>query len=273
MTPHELLRHVPKTNCGTCGFSTCLAYAVAVTRGGADASLCPYLKPEALPDLGLNVTGGGGLARVDNLGQERDLALVTHLQGKVRPLDFHAIAPLLGALWHPGRPDRLNFSYLGQEVELGKEGVLLAGAPLVDPRDQILLYNYIASGGGPAPVGEWLGLESLPNSISKVRTLDVYCESRLADHFRGRGEKLLHGCRQLGGRAGEAQGGAVVSWVVPVLPHVPQMLLFWDEEPEDGFEARVKVLFDRRVMTFLDLESLVFSAERMAERLCSLSTT
>jgi len=48
---------------------------------------------------------------------------------------------------------------------------------------------------------------------------------------------------------------------------VPQFLLFWEEEPEDGFAAKAKVLFDHHVLDFLDLESLVFSAERFAERL------
>ena len=48
-------------------------------------------------------------------------------------------------------------------------------ASLIDPRDQILLYNYVASGGGQAPQGMWVGMESLPNSIAKVRTLAAYC--------------------------------------------------------------------------------------------------
>ncbi len=39
---------------------------------------------------------------------------------------------------------------------------------------------------------------------------------------------------------------------------------------EDGFEARVKILFDQNVMDFLDLESLVFAAERMADCLLEL---
>jgi hypothetical protein len=54
---------------------------------------------------------------------------------------------------------------------------------------------------------------------------------------------------------------------------VPQYLLFWEEEPEDGFEPKVKVLFDHHVLDFLDLESLVFSAERFAERLVLLIKT
>jgi len=55
------------------------------------------------------------------------------------------------------------------------------------------------------------------------------------------------------------------AFLVPVLPRLPLFVLFWDEEQEEGFPAKVKVLFDQGVLDFLDIESLVFSAERMAE--------
>ena len=51
---------------------------------------------------------------------------------------------------------------------------------------------------------------------------------------------------------------------------MPQFLLFWDEEPEDGFAAKAKVLFDQHVLDFLDIESLIFTAERMAERIVDM---
>jgi len=164
----------------------------------------------------------------------------------------------------------LIFSYLGRPVELSRETVSLAGAELVDPRDQILLYNYVAFGGGRKPDGTWLGVESLPNSISKVRTLATYCELRLAQRFTGRAVRLAELCSRVGGAPGPEGQGVDVGMVITVLPHVPHYLLFWDEEPEDGFEARVKILFDHHVMDFLDLESLVFAAERMADRLAEL---
>jgi hypothetical protein len=48
------------------------------------------------------------------------------------------------------------------------------------------------------------------------------------------------------------------------LPRIPFFLVFWDAVPEEGFEARAKVLFDRSVTNYLDIESLVFLAERFA---------
>ena len=43
----QLFKHLPRTNCGECGFPTCLAFATQVVVEGADLSGCPYLSPEA----------------------------------------------------------------------------------------------------------------------------------------------------------------------------------------------------------------------------------
>ena len=270
MNPLEFVALTPKSNCGRCGHPTCLAFAVAVTKGGATATGCPFIDPDSLPpELGRGGEGQG-LQAVDRGQEERDMALVAHLKSKVRELDFSRLAARLGAEWTQDRPDELRFFYLGRPVLLDRTHLQVDGQELVDPRDQILLYNYVAFGGGDPPRGNWVGMESLPNSISKVRTLATYCEQRLSDRFCGRSEALADLCRQVGGAPGPADQNADVGMTVPVLPHVPVYLLFWDEEPEDGFEARVKVLFDQGVMDFLDLESLVFAAERLADRLAEL---
>jgi hypothetical protein len=183
------------------------------------------------------------------------------------PLHFPTLAEPLGAEWKANQPDTLVFSYLGQEVLFSKDTILLDSAEPEDPRDQILLYNYVASGGRRRPDGDWIGLESLPNSISKVKTLETYCENRLADLFTGKApDHILAHNRKMGGIP-EPDTTASLAIIIPVLPLVPQYLLFWDQEPEDGFGARVKLLFDRNVLDYLDLESLVFSAERLADRL------
>ena len=269
MTPHEFLKYTPATNCGECGYPACLAFAVAVTKGGVSPDLCPHLQGDLPADLA-PAKKDAGLDAVDRGQDERDMALVAHLKSKVRDLDFKALARRLGAGWSPAQPDVLEFPYLGRPAVLGRDHVALAGEELVDPRDQILLYNYVAFGGGRVPDGTWVGMESLPNSISKIRTLATYCELRLARRFSGRANALSELAVQVGGMPGPADQSGDVGVIISVMPHVPLYLLFWDEEPEDGFEAKVKVLFDHNVMDFLDLESLVFASERMADRLAEL---
>ena len=48
MNPLEILHRTPKTNCGECGYPTCLAFAAAVTRAGADINVCPYIDLQGL---------------------------------------------------------------------------------------------------------------------------------------------------------------------------------------------------------------------------------
>ncbi len=264
LNPLDFLKYTPRSNCGSCGHPTCLAFAVAVTRGGAEPGLCPFIDPAGLP-----AAGTGPAAPADGR-DERDTDLVARLKSKILHLDLRTIATRVGADWLPEQSGLLRFRYLGRQVQLGKAGLRLDGRETTDPRDRILLYSYMSCEGGRVPAGDWIGMESLPNSLSKVRTLETYCELRLAGRFGGRSQRLAELCRRLGAEPVPGGRTATVGVVVPVLPYVPHCLLFWDEEPEDGFEARVKILFDRHVMDFLDIESLVFSAERLADRLAEL---
>ncbi|ADH85420.1 DUF3786 domain-containing protein [Desulfurivibrio alkaliphilus] len=266
MNPLELFKKTPQTNCGQCGHPACLAFAAAVTKGGEDPAKCPFLD---LAALGLSRQEGPELAGVL---RQRELELAEYLKSQVAGLDFAALAEPLGCRLEQdgsGRPV-LVFNYLGQETRLNATGVWLEGVEPEDPRDRILLYSYVRSGGGPAPTNQWIGLESLPNTISKVRTLAVYGEQPLARLFHEYGhQRLLAAGLQLGGSS-PAESTADLSMIIPVLPQLPQCLHFWAEAPEEGFAASAKVLYDARVLDFLDLESLIFTTERLVDRLTLL---
>lgn len=264
MNPYEIVQRTPKSNCGQCGYPTCLAFSAAVAKSGEAFGKCPYLET-----TGLNVVPEQG-GPLEELSGQRDLALIEHLKDKISGLDFTRIAAPLGATLCGANNQTLSFPFLAQEVLLSRQGILLDGRTPDDPRDQILIYNYIHSQGGADPTLDWIGLETLPNSISKVRTLATYCENRLAELFAHlAAEAIISACNRLGGVA-HPTPSATLGCIIPVLPKIPQYLVYWEEEPEDGFPAKVKVLFDRQVLNFLDLESLIFSAERLADRLAFL---
>ncbi|MCX5863635.1 MAG: DUF3786 domain-containing protein [Deltaproteobacteria bacterium] len=265
MNPYEIVKRTPKTNCAQCGYPTCLAFSAAVAKSGEDFGKCPYLDTS-----GLDVAQKQGPAALEELSGQRDLTLIEHLKEKISALDFTRIAAPLGATLCGEDDQTLSFPFLAQEVLLSKQGILLNGCTPDDPRDQILIYNYIHSQGGADPALDWIGLETLPNSISKVITLATYCENRLAELFTHLPvETISSACNRLGGIA-RPTPSATLGCIIPVLPKIPQYLVYWQEEPEDGFPAKVKILFDRQVMNFLDLESLIFSAERLTERLAVL---
>ncbi len=268
MQPLEFIKFIPRTNCGECGYAACLAFAAAVTKGGERPEKCPYVD---LSEIGEEFAGTDrgkdGLEGVAKLLDEKDMALVAYLKKKTSNIDFSQAAEAIGCKWSGSEKDSLLFRLLGRDVELSHDGILIDGKEAEDPRDQILLYNYVHFGGGEEPEQDWIGMESLPNSISKVRTLRVYCEERIASHFTDKTDLLIEAAPGLGAvRQENPEQSCSAAFFVPALPRLPLFVLFWDEDKEDGFPPKVKVLFDRRVNDFLDIESLVFVCERMAER-------
>lgn len=263
MNPQDILKRVPKTNCGECGFPACLAFAANVAKSGADPHKCPYI------DLkGFDFSGESG-TDLTKLGRAHDLSLIDHLKEKIQDLDFPSLTTPLQATC---TDDCLHFKFLGKQVIVSKSALRINNREPVDPRDQILIYNYIHFGGGALPDPNWIGLESVPNSISKIRTLATYCEHKLADCFTGQTKEYInHLCRRVGATT-STDGSADIIALIPVLPQIPQQIHFWDEDQEDGFAAKVKVLYPKNVMDYLDIESLVFTSERMAEHIIDATT-
>ena len=267
MNPLEILKITPKTNCGECNFPTCLAFAAAVSKTGIPLSQCPHLDSESI-----DLNDQPNVDDLANLARQRDLQLIATLKQKIEPLSFAQVASKIGATCAKDKPETLRFRYLGQNVTLSKDVLLIDDEIPEDPRDQILLYNYVSTGGGEQPRGDWIGMESLPNSLSKTRTLKIYCEDRIADFFsRFDASHLGEIAAGFDGIIPDnQQTSASIAVIIPVLPLVPQLLLYWEAEPEDGFDAAAKILFDAGVLDFLDIESLVFSAERLTDHLFTL---
>jgi hypothetical protein len=260
LSPLQLVRRTPLSNCGACGLPTCLAFAAAVLKVGKSLTDCPFINL-----TGLDMTEVRQSA--DNLQlEQKDIEFIAFLKSELQPVDFSRLAPALGAVYQD-QPPALAFAYLGRETVINKDEITINGQPPHDHRDQILLYNYLRSGGGRAPDGEWLGLESLPNTISKVKTLSTYGEEPLARCLSAaKAGNFQRAIRDMGGQM-VTESGADLAARIAVLPMVPEYILFWAAEPEENFPARVKILFDHHVLDFLDLESLVFSAERLTDYL------
>jgi hypothetical protein len=267
ITVMEVLKNLPRTNCGDCGQATCLAFATQVIKEGEDLNKCPHLT-EAGADLwqAIRAQQQAGVGR-----RRESLAISLEvLQEKVAPLDFAALAPGLGATYgeEAGRP-YLSLIYFGHRLQVFKDELRYAPGAPADPWDAILLYNYIASQGKEPVAGRWIAYNSLPNSVSKAKTL-ARLERKLADHFTGRTARLQERAAQLGGEPVMVGGqDADVQAAFTPLPKAPLLLLFWDAEVEEGFAPQAHWLFDARVPHYLDLEAMLFLVEHLMERLMS----
>ena len=264
ITVMEVLKRLPRTNCGDCGQPTCLAFATRVIKEGEDLGLCPHLA--AGDEFGefLRAQQQAGVGR----RRESVAISLEVLQAKVAPLDFAALAAGLGADYgeEAGRP-YLALAYFGDCLQVFKDELRYPPGALADPWDAILLYNYIASQGSRQPTGDWIAYNSLPNSVSTAKTL-ARLERELAAHFSGQAFGLKERAAQLGAEL-VAVGGedADLQAVFQPLPRVPILLLFWDADPAEGFQAQCRLLFDASVSDYLDLEAMLFLVEHLLVRL------
>ncbi|MEW6387703.1 MAG: DUF3786 domain-containing protein [Thermodesulfobacteriota bacterium] len=261
-----LLKHLPRTNCGECGQTTCLAFATAVIKEGEDLGRCPYL-----PDAARDLAGEIQAQQQAGVGRRREsLAIALEaLEAKVAPLDFAGLAPGLGAKFgeEAGRP-YLTLPYFGAEVQVFKDEIRYPPGVAANPWDAILLYNYAASQGNRLPTGQWITFQSLPNSVSKAKTL-ARLEKEVAAHFSGQSALLREKAAQFKGEPVRTTGDADLQLVFRPLPRVPILLLFWEAEAEEDFPAQAHLLFDANVADYLDLESLLFLVEQLLDRLMS----
>ena len=264
ITVMEVLKNLPRTNCGDCGQPTCLAFATQVIKEGEDLNKCPHLAG-AGADMGEAVRA----QQEAGVGRRRESLAISLevLQEKVAPLDFAGLAGGLGATYgeESGRP-YLFLPYFGHRVQVFKDELRYPPGAPADPWDAILLYNYIASRGQEPVADRWIAYNSLPNSVSKAKNL-ARLEQKLADHFAGQTAQLKERAHQLGGEPTAVGEDADVKTVFRPLPKTPLLLLFWDAEAEEGFAPQAKILFDASVTHYLDLEAMLFLVEHLLERL------
>ena len=52
LTGIQILKMLPKTNCGDCGIPTCLAFAMKVAAGQTEIEQCPHVSEEAKQTIG-----------------------------------------------------------------------------------------------------------------------------------------------------------------------------------------------------------------------------
>ncbi len=263
LTILDLYKVLPRTNCGACGQPTCLAFAARVLTESEALGKCPQLPWEAQqlePQIKAQSQARG--RRPDSLA-----VALSFVQAKMATLDFASLAGGLGADYgEEGGRAYLRLAYFGQPVQVFKDELVFPPEAAENPWTAIVIYNYIASQGNQPLAGQWITFQTLPNSVSKAKTLDVL-EKKVAAHFSGRPALFQEAIAGAAGKPVAEAGNANVKALFWPLPRVPMLLLFWEAMEEENFGAQCHFLFDARVMVYLDLESLLFLVEQLLDRL------
>lgn len=264
----DLYRDVlPKSNCGKCGFSTCLAFASMVISEKLPLEKCPDLLPDVIAACRAELQA----QYANNKWTRRDMSQDALMWAKQRSasMDIRDLPERIGGrlVDQNGQP-ALELPYLNDTIRISGDTITKRDGTPLNRWEQVFIFNHMAQGGRTEPTGRWKGLVEFPNTVSKIKSMKSHVEEPLKEAFSGKIEQLRAAALRLGGRDMTRKvGSADIAIYFQVLPKVPVMLMFWDAEPEDGFETEARLLFDETLTDHLDIESIMFLSERLQQLL------
>jgi hypothetical protein len=269
----DLYRDIlPKTNCGDCGFPTCMAFAGMVVSEKHPLSKCPHLPHSLIEKCKRELDEQYAMDKWTKRDMARDAlewAKERSTSMKIQDLPDR----IGGKLIKRDSDYALELPYLKDSVIITKNNILKKDGSELTRWEQVFIYNHIAQGGSTIPTGKWKGLIEIPNTISKIKSMAEHVETPLKKRFKGKLDELSAISNFLGGTDMTAElSSADSAFLFKVLPRVPVMLMFWDEDSDEGFEAQAKLLFDETVCEHLDIESMMFLSERLCQLLCETVT-
>jgi hypothetical protein len=256
----DIVKILPKTNCGECGYKTCMAFAIAVIKNGEPLEKCRYLPKEAQ-----NIATAIKEQQKSGTGSSRE-ALETSksaMRKKITPLDFRSLAAGLDAKYeeHDGN-GCLIIDYLGKSVRIFKDRVLYPADMNVDPWDDILLYNYVCSRGTAVPTGRWISFNELPGALSETLGLNL-TPLTMMDCGDITVSDLQRDAGKIGAQPVLIETAADIALYLKPLSRIPVLLLYYRAEPEEGVKAQLQFLFDASVGSYLDFEGAFFLVNRI----------
>jgi hypothetical protein len=256
-TPLEIYALLPRTNCGDCGISTCLAFAAAVLKEEKRPADCPHLGQKALVRL------VGNIDRQVNIESSREEQL-RELKKKIATADILARAERLGAR---SAGDKLVILCLGKEFAVDCSGEV-ASQCHTHAWFSLPLLDYILHGDGAEPTHRWMPFRELERGKIWSPLFEQRCEKplkRIADSHPELFEDLVS---MFCATSSAPAFNADIALVLSPLPRVPMLICYW--KPEDGMDSQLHLFFDETAERNLSVESLFTMATgivRMLERI------
>ena len=258
---------LPKTNCGECGYRTCLAFASMVVSEQLPLKNCPYIPPDKIRDAGHELEK----QYAEGKWTRRDMSQDALQWAKERAASMQIVdlqKRLGGKLIDSANEQILELPYFNSFIYIKPGQIFKTDGSSLTRWEQVFLYNHMAQGGSSRPTGNWKGLVDFPNTVSKIKSMKTHVEDPLIQRFTGKIQELKNKALSFGGKLiSDAGISADASVLFNPLPRIPVMLLFWDENTDDGYGAEVKLLFDETVIDHLDIESIMFLSERIKQLL------
>ena len=241
LTPHELYRKLPQTNCGRCLVPSCLAFAAAVVKGRKRPEECPYLEAKQVEKLA---------AGLKSALREPDQAAFLHrLEQKITGLDLAQRAPEIGAEYARGR---LTIRSLGKDFHIDHQGKMMSECHNISWVRAPLL-SYITNPTHTRVTGDWILFRELGGGIEWQSLFASRCELPLKNLADSHPDLLTDLVELFTGKT--TQGfQADIALILHPLPHFPLLICY--QQADEDLESDLTIFFDRCCGVNLHIKSI-----------------
>jgi hypothetical protein len=246
----DTYKKLPGNNCGECGESTCMAFALRVKSAQRKISECPYVKEdEESVDQEPVVTMENNYKRVSK-----------ELEEEIKHVDLKEAADAIGGNYESRNGGGIiRLKMMNKEYEVRNEGLFENDKYCQDSWTKIIIYDYVRRKGNIPLTGDWVSLGHFPDAASHSKAFQKNAEDKISEKFNSDISGLVLRCNELEGI--ETSGKLKADYVCGfnLLPCVPMYLCFW--EADDEYSASCKLFVDRSAEAYIDIEYLAYLLE------------
>lgn len=242
LTPLEIYKALPKTNCRECGIPSCMAFAAAVIKEEKGLKDCPYLDKARIDDFEKKLDARESFEK----SQEETLR---DLKEKMSALDFASRADIVGGV---SDGESISIKCLGKDFTIDARGNI-ASECHTHAWFAIPLLSYIINGGGKNPAGKWVPLRELDGGAAWYGLFGQRCEKPLKSIADTHVELFEDLIGMFSGAYTANDMKADISVVLYPFPKVPILICYW--KPEDGMESQLHIFYDSTASENLGIES------------------
>ncbi len=242
LTPLEIYKELPKTNCKQCLLPSCLAFSAAVIAGDKKLGDCPFLPNEVVEKM-------SGHLKKRSENEPAQAEFIDKLEKKITKIDFEKRALVIGAKVYQ---EKLSVNCLGKDFFVDQQGKISSECHII-PWVQVPILAYITNKTHQNITGEWITFREIKGGIDWQGLFSRRCEEplkRLAQSHSGLFEDLVELFQGVPAQGFEAD----IAIILYPLPHVPIMINF--QAAEEDIESEVTIFFDASCHKNLHIKSL-----------------
>lgn len=208
----DLYREIlPKTNCGDCGFPTCLAFASMVVSERMPLRKCPHLDDKTVRRVQAELDEQYAQGKWTNKDPAADA--LEWARERASSMKLTDIAERIGGkVREEDGAELVEVHYFNSFIHITPDGASIADKTPLNRWEQVFIYNHMAQGGDSLPSGKLKSFEEIPNTVSEIVSMRNHVEAPLIERFSGRGEELC------GQGSQSAENPPRTSAEIPILP-------------------------------------------------------